>query len=34
LLWAIDGIIHDMHRDGFLRALSRKYYGIDLSIRR
>jgi polar amino acid transport system substrate-binding protein len=34
LLWAIDGIIHDMHRDGFLQALSRKYYGIDLSIRR
>lgn len=34
LLWAIDGVIHDMHRDGFLRALSRKYYGIDLSIRR
>ncbi len=34
LLWAIDGIIHDMHRDGFLSRLSMKYYGIDLSIRR
>ena len=34
LLWAIDGIIHDMHRDGFLRQLSMKYYGIDLSVRR
>jgi len=34
LLWAIDGIIHDMHRDGTLRKLSLKYYGIDLSIRR
>jgi len=34
LLWAIDGIIHDMHRDGFLRQLSLKYYGIDLSVRR
>jgi polar amino acid transport system substrate-binding protein len=34
LLWAIDGIIHDMHRDGTLRRLSLKYYGIDLSVRR
>jgi polar amino acid transport system substrate-binding protein len=34
LLWAIDGIIHDMHADGSLRRLSLKYYGIDLSIRR
>ena len=34
LLWAIDGIIHDMHADGSLRRLSMKYYGIDLSIRR
>jgi polar amino acid transport system substrate-binding protein len=34
LLWAIDGIIHDMHRDGTLRRLSLKYYGIDLTVRR
>lgn len=34
LLWAIDGIIHDMHRDGTLSRLSIKYYGIDISVRR
>jgi len=34
LLWAIDGIVHDMHRDGTLRRLSMRYYGIDLSVRR
>ena len=34
LLWAIDGIIHDMHRDGTLRRLSLQYYGIDLTVRR
>jgi polar amino acid transport system substrate-binding protein len=34
LLWAIDGFIHDMHRDGTLRRLSLKYYGIDITVRR
>ena len=34
LLWAIDGIIHDMHRDGTLSRLSQKWYGIDISVRR
>lgn len=34
LLWAITGIIHDMHRDGTLSRLSQKYYGIDITIRR
>jgi polar amino acid transport system substrate-binding protein len=34
LLWAVDGIIHDMHRDGTLRRLSMHYYGIDLTVRR
>ncbi|HEY7993774.1 MAG TPA: transporter substrate-binding domain-containing protein [Candidatus Eremiobacteraceae bacterium] len=34
LLWAITGIIHDMHRDGTLSRLSRKYYGIDITVRR
>jgi polar amino acid transport system substrate-binding protein len=33
LLWAVDGIVHDMHADGTLRRLSLKYYGIDLSVR-
>ena len=31
LLFAIDGIIDEMHRDGTLRRLSLKYYGLDLS---
>jgi polar amino acid transport system substrate-binding protein len=31
LLLAIDGIIDAMHRDGTLRRLSIKYYGVDLS---
>lgn len=31
LLFAIDGIIDAMHRDGTLRRLSLKYYGLDLS---
>ena len=31
---AIDGFIHDMHRDGTLKRLSLKYYGIDLTVRR
>lgn len=34
LLWAIDGIIHDMHKDGTLTRLSMKYYRIDLTVRR
>jgi len=34
LLWAITGIIHDMHRDGTLSRLSQKYYGIDITVRR
>jgi ABC-type amino acid transport substrate-binding protein len=34
LLWAITGIIHDMHKDGTLSRLSRKYYGIDITVRR
>lgn len=31
LLFAIDGIIDDMHADGTLRRLSVKYYGMDIS---
>jgi len=34
LLWAIDEIVHGMHRDGTLTRLSLKYYGIDLTVRR
>ena len=34
LLWAVDDIVHEMHRDGTLRRLSLKYYGIDLTVRR
>lgn len=34
LLWAITGIIHDMHRDGTLSKLSMKYYGMDITVRR
>ena len=34
LLWAIDGIIHEMHKDGTLSRLSLKWYGIDISVRR
>jgi polar amino acid transport system substrate-binding protein len=34
LLTAIDAIVDDMHRDGTLRRLSLKYYGLDLSVRR
>ena len=34
LLWAITGIVHDMHRDGTLSKLSMKYYGIDITVRR
>jgi len=34
LLWAITGIIHDMHKDGTLSRLSQKYYGIDITVRR
>jgi polar amino acid transport system substrate-binding protein len=33
LLWAIDAIIDQMHRDGTLSRLSMKYYGIDLTVR-
>jgi polar amino acid transport system substrate-binding protein len=32
LLWAIDSIIGQMHRDGTLSRLSMKYYGIDLTV--
>jgi polar amino acid transport system substrate-binding protein len=31
LLWAIDGILQSMHRDGTLRRLSLQYYRTDLS---
>lgn len=31
LLWAIDSTLQAMHRDGTLRRLSLKYYGMDLS---
>jgi polar amino acid transport system substrate-binding protein len=31
LLWAVDAIVADMHRDGTLRRLSMKYYGLDLT---
>lgn len=34
LLWAIDGFVHDMHRDGTLARLSMKYYGMDITVRR
>jgi polar amino acid transport system substrate-binding protein len=34
LLWAIDSIIGQMHRDGTLSRLSMKYYGIDLTVRK
>lgn len=31
LLWAVDAIVADMHRDGTLRRLSMKYYALDLT---
>jgi polar amino acid transport system substrate-binding protein len=33
LLWAVTGIVHDMHHDGTLSKLSVKYYGIDITVR-